>query len=250
MPSKANASKTGCWAASWGADYQHFAKAVQTLGRQNLAMQVLFVDGIGGARFFRGKLLRRLAEGGHEPSYFSYFTALASFPTTYSRLADRIAIMALKGEYALIGYSFGGVLARAALQNALAGVAPPKHLFLLGSPVRALRLSKSFQGCIAYRFLTGDCGQVVASPRRMGEITLPNVPTTSIVGTRSIPGLSRFVGASTSNDGMVSSKESCPHRFTDAAYLDVSHPWLPDSRQAWSIVLNRLACSERPSEGG
>lgn len=204
-------------------------------------MQVLFIDGIGGAKVFRGKLLRRIREGGHEPSYFSYITALSSFPDIYSKLAKKIRELALRGDYALIGYSFGGVLVRAALQHSLVGVTPPRHLFLIGSPIRAAALSKSFQGCIAYRLLTGDCGQVTASARRMREIVLPGVPTTSIVGTRSIPGLSRFHASGKANDGMLSSTESCPHLFADSEYVHVSHPLLPDSSQVSSIIIDRLA---------
>lgn len=206
-------------------------------------MQVLFIDGIGGTKLYRRKLLSRLNQAGHEVTYFSYLTAFSSFAEIYTKLADRIRHMANRGEYALIGYSFGGVLARAALQHALANVKSPAHLVLLASPVRSPKLSKQFGGCVAYRLLTGDCGQVAASPRRMRAIAIPAVPTSCLVGTKTIAGLSRYVGQ-TVNDGMVSTSETCPQRFRDAVYLPVSHPFLPDNLEAISIIVDRLAhCS-------
>jgi len=213
-------------------------------------MRVLFVDGIGGAKIYRGELLRRMAQSGHQIEHFSYLTARHSFSALQAQVEQRIRAMAAGADYALIGYSFGGVLLRAALQQAGPAIRPPKHLFLLGSPLRASKLSKSFSRCIAYQLLTGDCGQVAASPQRMRAISRPDVPSTCIVGTKSIAGLARLAGHRSRNDGMLSELETCPHVFADAHYLDESHPMLPSHGEAITIILDRLARIEGRSVGG
>ncbi|MEL4181449.1 esterase/lipase family protein [Roseateles sp. PN1] len=213
-------------------------------------MRVLFVDGIGGAKIYRGELLRRMAQSGHQIEHFSYLTARHSFSALQAQVAERIRAMAAGGDYALIGYSFGGVLLRAALQQAGPALRQPRHLFLLGSPLRASKLSKSFSRCIAYRMLTGDCGQVAASARRMNAISRPDVPTTCIVGTKSIAGLARLAGHRSRNDGMLSESETCPHAFADAHYLNESHPLLPSHGEAIAIMLERLARIEGRPVGG
>lgn len=213
-------------------------------------MRVLFVDGIGGAKIYRGELLRRMAQSGHQIEHFSYLTARHSFSALQAQVAERIRAMAAGGDYALIGYSFGGVLLRAALQQAGPALRQPRHLFLLGSPLRASKLSKSFSRCIAYRMLTGDCGQVAASARRMSAISRPDVPTTCIVGTKSIAGLARLAVHCSRNDGMLSESETCPHAFADAHYLNESHPLLPSHGEAITIMLDRLARIEGRPVGG
>jgi hypothetical protein len=205
-------------------------------------MQILFVDGIGGARLWRGALLRRLGDAGHKVSLFSYLSFVHDRQAIQASLAEKITRLACYGDYALVGYSFGGVLVRAALQDAAAGLAPPRHLFLLGSPIRSMRLSRRFGGCVAYRVLTGDCGQLLRSPSGMRNIGLPSLPTTCIVGTRG--GAGRFiVGARASvGDGMVTEAESCPARFADVLHLPTSHAALPAHPGVAAVITQRLAC--------
>lgn len=216
-------------------------KLSSNVGVKVTAVHILFVDGLGGAKVWRRSLLARLREGGHETAYFSYYSPLHDFASIRARLVGRIGLLASGGDYALVGYSFGGVLIRSALQSLEAGTSAPKHLFLLGSPVRSLKLSKFFGGCVAYQLLTGDCGHLVASPRRMQEIGIPALPTTCIVGTKGIRGLSNLLSSRVMSDGMVSESESCPHRFTDVVRLPVSHPFLPESKDVSTVIINRLA---------
>lgn len=204
-----------------------------------MTRQVLFIDGIGGFRLYRGALFRRLAAHGHAAHYFDAKTFRDDFATIRAQLLAKIGAVAAAGDYVLIGYSFGGVLARAALQALPAHVPRPRHLFLIGSPIEAMHIGRSFRRCWAYRWLTGDCGQVAASTRRMGELAVPALPTTCIYGTRGSRGRLSLAGRGV-NDGMVAEAEVAPQRFDDVVPVPVAHPFLPTHRLVLDAVIARL----------
>jgi hypothetical protein len=204
-------------------------------------MHILFVDGIGSAQVLRSPLLKRLRADGHTVSHHGYFSFAFSMAALRAQLTGRIASLADAGDYALIGYSFGGVLARAALvDTALAGVPQPRHLFLLGSPLRALRISRRFGDCTAYRWLTGEAGQWLRSSQAMRSIVVPALPTTCIVGTRGGLNGRLLGGLGRAGDGMVADQESCPHRFLDVVRLPCSHATLPAHPDLAPLILSRL----------
>lgn len=203
-------------------------------------MQILYVDGIGGAPVFSWLLRRRLRAHGHEASYFSYKTFMHGVPAIEARLAAVIERMAQQGDYAVIGYSFGGVLSRSVLRQLPPECRPPRHLFLLASPLRSVQLARRFRTCPLFRFLTGDAGQFVASRDRMRAVGLPALPTTCVYGSKPLLVSSRWIGPETS-DGMIAESEICPRRFPGAVCLPASHPFLPAHRGLLDTVLRQLA---------
>ena len=104
-------------------------------------MRILFVYGMGRSPLSAWPMLRRLRREGLDTSTFAYGVSRENFPVIRDRLVARIRALAGQGDYVLIGHSLGGVLLRAALNVLPATMAPPCHLFLLGSPVKAARLA-------------------------------------------------------------------------------------------------------------
>lgn len=187
-----------------------------------------------------GPVLLRLRAEGHQPKVFAYCAAVESFASIRGRLLARLQILASHGPYVLVGHSLGGVLLRDALNRLPPGVPMPRHLFLLGSPVRPARLARKLRGTCLYRLLTGDAGQALASGRRMGAIGPAPVPTTAITGTRGIQGASGPFGREP-NDGVVAASESSADWADEALQVPVVHTLLPASSQVAEILLARLS---------
>jgi pimeloyl-ACP methyl ester carboxylesterase len=203
-------------------------------------MHVLFVHGMGRTPISGMRILFRLRANGYAVSVFGYSTALNDFDAIRNRLQVRIIQMASQGDYVLVGHSLGGVLLRSALQELPHGTNPPKHLFLLGSPVRPAILAKKLRKRFIFRAITGDCGQLLASSPRMKAIGPVNVQTTSILGTRGFYGKYSPFGFEL-NDGVVSKSELQADWITDVVHVSVMHSLLPASSRVADIILDRMA---------
>ena len=201
--------------------------------------QVVFVDGIGGRRLFRSALLRHFAARGHAVHYVDYRPSRASVDMIRDRLGERLRTIAGSGSYVVIGYSFGGVLARSALTT-LPEFPAPLRLVLVASPVRSLRMCRTVSRWPIFRWMTGDCGQLVASESRMEAVALADVPTTCIHGTRGYTGLFAPAGRSV-NDGFVAVAEVDPSRFDDVVAVRASHPFIADCRAVLEAIDVRLS---------
>lgn len=201
--------------------------------------QLVFVDGIGGRSVFRRPLLSHFAARGHVGHYIDYRPSRESFDAIRARLGDRLAAIAADGPYVLVGYSFGGVLARSVLTTT-PDIRPPRWLFLVASPLRSLRMCRTARGWPPFRWLTGDCGQLLADEARMQAIGLPAVETTCIYGTQGYTGPLALAGR-VPNDGMVAVDEVEPLRFTDALAVRASHPTIATSREVIAAIEARLS---------
>jgi hypothetical protein len=130
-------------------------------------------------------------------------------------------------------------LIRSALACLPEGIAAPRHVFLLGSPVRPARLAIQLRDRLLYRLITGDCGQLLASTERMATIPPSRVPTTCIIGTRGRHGRhSPFPGEE--NDGIVAASEQTADWMTEEVRVPVIHTFLPASGRVARILLRRL----------
>ncbi|SDH94227.1 hypothetical protein SAMN05216603_11748 [Pseudomonas benzenivorans] len=203
-------------------------------------MQALFVHGMGRSPLSGWRLLRHLRRAGLKTCSFGYSASLEDFAAIERRLVVRIARLAERGDYVLIGHSLGGVLLRAAVNRLPAATRRPRHLFLLGSPLRPALLAQRLAGNPLYRVLTRDCGQLLGSPARMAEIGPVPVPTTGIVGVRGLP-LERSPFRGEANDGVVSIAEVSADWLSDQVQLPIVHTFLPSSRRVAAIILQRLA---------
>lgn len=199
-------------------------------------MNLLFVHGMGATPFDWLPTAWRLKKHGYRTATFSYFASCQSLAGIRQRLARRLAVMASEGEYALIGHSLGGVLLRDALCSLPADVRPPRHLFLVGSPMTATQTNRDLSRFKLYQLLFGECGQLVASNEQMQAVGVPGLPITCVAGTKG--NASRFNGQA--NDGIVLESELCPGLFADVVHIEASHPLLPAHRQLPQLIHQRL----------
>lgn len=185
-------------------------------------------------------MLWHLRRAGMRTRSFGYAVTLDGFEAIRRRLVARIATLAARGDYVLIGHSLGGVLIRAAV-NALPAATPlPKHVFLLGSPHQPARLAQLLGSNPVFRALTRDCGQLLGSRERMAAVGAVRVPTTSIVG---IGGPARRFTPfpNEPNDGVVSLAEVSAAWIHDQVQVASLHTFLPMSQGVARIILQRLA---------
>ncbi|HET9652699.1 MAG TPA: alpha/beta fold hydrolase [Usitatibacter sp.] len=201
-------------------------------------MQALFVHGMGRSPLSGWPLLRRLRRAGITTHTFAYAVTFEGFARIERRLADRIARVASRGEYVLIGHSLGGVLIRAALRKLEGRCRLPARVFLLGSPIAAVRVARMLGRNVAYRLLAGDCGQLLASEERMQAIGALSVPTTAIVGVRGWPAWRDPFGEA--NDGIVCVAEASADWITDQVRVPVFHTVMPGNRHVSAAILERL----------
>lgn len=199
--------------------------------------QLIFIDGVGGKRYMRGKLIRYFESAGYAVHCFDYSVSSQSLSDIKSRLVAILKQVAARGEYHAIGYSFGGVLLRLVLQEPGVSMIAPSRIVLLASPLKPMRLPSMAKNWKIFRAMTGECGQVIADAERMGKIPLPSVPTACIYGVWPWLGLLGILaGFGFPHDGMVAEDEAMPERFEFAASIDASHAFIPANKDALAAV--------------
>lgn len=193
-----------------------------------MAKQLVFIDGLGGRRYMRGKLIRHFEKQGYSVRCFDYSASSQSLLEIKTRLGAVLRELAANGEYHAIGYSFGGVLLRLVLQESKASLPSPQRIVLLASPLAPMRLASRLKDWRIYQALTGECGQLVADAAEMAAVSFPAVPTACIYGVWPWLGaLGLFAGFKLPHDGMVAVDEATPHKFDFAAPIRASHAFIP-----------------------
>ncbi|WP_040591690.1 esterase/lipase family protein [Schlesneria paludicola] len=202
-------------------------------------MQVVFVHGMGRTPLSAWPLLWRLRQRHVSVTTFFYSVTFQSFASIEARLRGHLIQVASQGEYALIGHSLGGVLIRSAIASLPPETRLPARVFLLGSPVQPSRIAKYLSRNVLFRLATHDCGQLLASDDRMGQVAPSCVPTTSIIGTRGLHGsISPF--GDEPNDGVVSESEVAADWITEELRVPVVHSFLPSNRLVTELILERI----------
>lgn len=203
-------------------------------------MQILFIHGMGRTPISATPMLWRLRKYGHCVDVLGYFTGTENFADIVKRVSDKITEMAAKGEYVLVGHSLGGLMLRAALQQLPIEISLPNQLFLLGSPTVSPRIAKKSQHELGFQLVTGDCGQLLASDSRLATISMPSIPVTAIVGTRSFALTTKYF-KDEENDGVVSVSECSHAGIGEVIKVPVIHTFLPSSRKVSRIILDKLS---------
>jgi pimeloyl-ACP methyl ester carboxylesterase len=205
-------------------------------------MLVIFVHGMGRTPLSGWPLLHRLSQAGFQTTTFGYVTAFEQFNAIKSRLVAKVSKFAGDGSYILVGHSLGGVLIRAALNALPEHIERPRHVFLLGSPIQSSRLAVSLKNNLAYRALTGDCGQLLASQARMDEIGSLSEATTSIAGVRGFAN-GRGPFGDEANDGIVSVTETSATWLSNQKQVPVIHTLLPTSARVAELILREVSAN-------
>jgi pimeloyl-ACP methyl ester carboxylesterase len=206
-------------------------------------MQALFVHGMGRSPLSGWPMLRQLKRAGLRTSTFGYAVSLEDFLAVRKRLVSKILALAAQEDYVLIGHSLGGVLLRAAVNTMPPEAQRPRHLFLLGSPLKPARLAQKLQSNLIYRVLTRDCGHLLGSTARMSEVGPVSVPTTSIAGVRGLSS-KRGLFRGELNDGLVAVSEVNAEWIADQVRIPVVHTFLPSCKRVAEIILERVARNE------
>ncbi len=196
---------------------------------------VLFIHGMGRSSLSAWPMLRELRRNGFITQRFDYFVSFSSFAEIKSRLKQRIVDLATAGDYILVGHSLGGVLIRAALNDLPLSVRLPRHVYLLGSPMRSSLLAKKLGSNPLFRLLTGDCGALLGSDKRMQMIGSLTTPTSAIIGARTIA-LTRPIFQQQPNDGVVTHYETSASWFQHEIELPLIHSVLPSSTQIARLI--------------
>jgi pimeloyl-ACP methyl ester carboxylesterase len=184
-------------------------------------------------------LLRRLRRAGLDTHTFGHMVSNENFAAIVARLTTRLSQIAASGDYIVIGHSLGGVLLRAALRTLPRTVRRPTRLFLLGSPVRFSTVAARMASNPLYRLLTGDSGLMLGSAQRMGDIGVPAVPVTAVVGVRGWSLVSGLLPSEV-NDGVVTVSEASAPWLTDVVRVPVTHTFLPSDSRVSALILERL----------
>ena len=210
-------------------------------------VQLLFIDGIGGRRLFRTAFLKQLGSLGIEVHYFSYSPSRETLAAIEGRLEHQLHQLAARGPFVLVGYSFGGVLARMVINRA-PPTSRPRHLILVASPMHSMALSRRVAAWRTFRWLTGECGALAASETAMAAIAMPDVPSTCVYGTRPLWGLINLAGSRPS-DGMVSVDEVNPSAFVSTFAQACSHPFIATSQATRRVIEGCIEACKTQVEG-
>lgn len=142
-------------------------------------MHAILIHGMGRSPLSMGWLGLRLRLAGYSVSYFSYSAAREGFIDCVARLQAHIRAHANKGDYLVAAHSLGTVLVRAAL---VALPQPPRASFLIAPPTQACAMAKRFAGWRLFRWMTGECGQLLANADLMRKLPPPPANTTLFAG--------------------------------------------------------------------
>lgn len=179
----------------------------------------------------------RLRRRGCSVHYFGYAAWAESFAHITERFVRTIQRQVSGQPYLVVSHSLGGLITRAVLPRLQAN--PPRHVVMLAPPNRSPWLAKRLAHNLAYRLLTGDCGQKLADDEFYRTLPLPSVPTTIIAGTRNVFGpLSPF--GSEANDTILTISET---RLAAVPVRQVraTHAFIMNSSQVAQIILAVMA---------
>ena len=206
-------------------------------------MRVLLVHGMGRTALSLYRLARHLRGDGHDARLLGYVAAIESFSDIVGRIHARLAELGeLREPYAVVGHSLGGLLVRAALSRA-DFERPPEHLIMLGTPNRPPRLARRLGSSRLYRWVNGECGQVLAQAGFFEQLRPPPVPYTIIAGTKGWP---RSGGpfADEANDGVVAVSETLVKSTDTPVLLPVRHTFMMNDPRVRAVIRTVLAEAE------
>jgi hypothetical protein len=201
-------------------------------------MRLILVHGLGRTPLSMWALHDCLGRAGHAASLFSYMPWAESYERIRDRLAGRLSAIDATGQpWAAIGHSLGGLLLRDAIS-----LETPRHLahlFMLGTPNRPPRLAPRAMRIAPFRWLSGQCGERLASPEYFARLPVPACPCTVVTGTRGFYGRRSPFGEEI-NDGIVAQSEAL--LGSDGAHyaFPIAHTFMMNRRAVQRLVLETL----------
>jgi hypothetical protein len=206
-------------------------------------MQILLLHGMGRTAFSMRRLAHDLRRSGHRVEVLAYLAALERFEGIVDRVGRHIGALGARGAYVVIGHSLGGLLVRAALARSTGSFPLPAHLIMLGTPNRPPRLARHFGRLWPYRWINGECGQVLARPDFFQCLPPLSVPYTIIAGTGGPCGRWSPFGTEL-NDGLVAVSETLVSPADQPITFPVRHTFMMNDRRVRDTIrqlLTRIA---------
>lgn len=186
------------------------------------------------------RLARYLRRNGHDVTLTGYSVTFERFGPIVERLGRRLQALAARGEpYAVVAHSLGGILVQAALPNVWPS---PEHLILLGTPARPPRLAVRLASRWPYRFINGECGQLLSRDDFFASLPRLDVKVTSIAGTSGPRGKWSPFG-DVRNDWVVAEDET----WTPDVTVRGTHTFLMNHPEVREIVRVVLTAPKHPS---
>lgn len=206
---------------------------------------VLLAHGLWRTPICMLSLGRRLKAEGHVARQFAYVSVAEPYERIVARLAGQLSALAAAGPYAVVGYSLGGVLLRAALDRV--NGPQPAHFVMLGTPNRVPLLARRLSTFAAFHLTVGESGSNLSREQFYAALPRPHCPYTIIAGTRGPVGrLSPFLDEP--NDGIVAVRETQIGDDDVPVLVPVNHAFLPSARIVQHLVAEVLerALATRP----
>jgi hypothetical protein len=166
-------------------------------------MHAILIHGLGRTPASMLLLARRLRAKGISTHLFGYSAAFEGWDACVGRLRGFIAARTHGERFIVVGHSLGCVLTRAVLPTL--AHAPELGVFL-APPSTASSLAIKLSRRWLFRVLTGEMGQLLASPNFMNALPVPDIPLRVYAGTKGPRGRWMPFGDEP-NDGVVSVKE-------------------------------------------
>lgn len=201
-------------------------------------MQVLLVHGMGRTPLSMLRLGRKLRRAGHTVNLLGYVAAVEPFARIVLRLQERFARSAARGPYVVVGHSLGGLLTRAALGRPSSSFTEPAHLIMLGTPNRPPRQARRFGKLLAYRWINGECGQLLTQDDFFAQLPPLSMPYTLVAGTRGAPGWGAF--GNEPNDGLVAVSETLVAPSDRPITIPAWHTFMMNDSRVLAVILEVL----------
>jgi alpha-beta hydrolase superfamily lysophospholipase len=167
-------------------------------------MQAILIHGMGRTPASMLILAVRLRTAGIRPRFFTYSAAFERWEACVNRLEKCIHQHTRNDEFIIIGHSLGTVLTRSVLPKL---THKPLACFFLAPPTKACVAAQRLAPSRLYKMLTGEMGQLLASPPFMDSLHLPDVPTKIYAGNAGLRGRYSPFGEQT-NDGVLAVEET------------------------------------------
>jgi pimeloyl-ACP methyl ester carboxylesterase len=201
-------------------------------------MQVLLIHGMGRTALSMFRLARDLRRAGHQARLLGYVAALEPFARIVDRVRQNFVRAGSAGPYAVVGHSLGGLLARVALGESPADCPAPRHLIMLGTPNQMPRQARRYGRLLPYRWINGQCGQLLMQREFFERLPPLRVPYTIIAGTRS--GFDRRAFGDEPNDGLVAVSETMLSASDRPITFPARHTFMMNDRRVRACILDIL----------
>jgi len=167
-------------------------------------MQAILIHGMGRTPASMLILAIRLRSAGIHPHFFAYSAAFERWQSCVNRLEKCIHKHTDEDDFIIIGHSLGTVLTRGVLPRL---THKPVACFFLAPPTKACLAAQKLAPSLLYKLLTGEMGQLLASPHFMNSLPTPDVPTKIYSGINGLRGRCSFFGERL-NDGVLAVEET------------------------------------------